>query len=320
MVHPLLGRLRLAVAAPRLCLHAVLGTAIIAFLFPFSSRQRRNALVRWWSHRLLTIAGVRLKVLGLRGALLGSGPEATRIIDAAMRPGGIGAMLVLNHISWADIFAVHALRPARFVAKSEMRSWPVVGYLTAKTGTIFIERGRRRAVRDANQRIARLLGEGELTAMFPEGTTGDGDRLLPFHANLIQPAIEARAPIIVAGLRYLDAAGRPSTLSSYAGDLTLVQSVARTVLHGPFTVELHLIDAIDGAATTRHAAARRARAAIAASLGFDDAAEEALEEISTVIIAPDDRSRDGRREDFSQDAVLLGMGPETVLDPRDELL
>ena len=58
MVRPLLGRLRLAVAAPRLCLHAVLGTAIIAFVFPFSSRERRNALVRWWSHRLLTIAGV----------------------------------------------------------------------------------------------------------------------------------------------------------------------------------------------------------------------------------------------------------------------
>ena len=112
-------------------------------------------------------------------------------------------------------------------------------------------------------------------------------------------------------------------MSSYAGDLNLVQSVIRTIRCGPITAELHLIDAIDGATTTRHEVAHRARIAIAAALGFDDEAEEALEEMTSVMIAPASDGDPRRRafdRDLSGDVALADRGPETVLDPRDELL
>ena len=302
--------LRLAIALPRVGLHIGVGVLIISFGFPWMSHHTRHRLIRWWSHRVLAICGMRVLVIG---------PKDERVFDAsttdtmsphviadAMRPDGIGAMLVMNHISWIDIYVVHSLRAARFIAKAEIAKWPVIGYLTDRTGTIFIERGKRHAVREVNHRVAQLLRDGDLVAMCPEGTTSDGDRLLPFHANLIEPAIEARAPIVIAGIRYVDAKGHRSAAPAYVGEINLLQSIVRIVLAAPITAEVHLIAAIDGATTTRHVVSQRARVLIAEALGFDDESEEAAEGISTVIVVPD--------------GAGAGQEPETVLDARDELL
>ena len=302
--------LRVAIALPCVGLHIAVGFTIIALAFPFMSHATRSRLIRWWSRYVLAICGVRVRVIGP-----GPGIEsaAASSVANAMRPGGIGAMLVMNHISWIDIYVVHSVRPARFVAKAEIAAWPIIGFLTHRTGTIFIERGKRHAVRDANRRAAELLRAGELIAMCPEGTTGDGDRLLPFHANLIQPAIDARVPIVIAGLRYVDAHGWRTTAASYVGDINLFQSIVRIVRAGSITAELHLIAAIDGATTTRHQVAARARALMADALGFDDESEEAAEGISTVIVVSDDGG--SRRA-----AAIERMGPTTEFDQRDELL
>lgn len=317
--------LRLAIALPRVGLHIALALVIVTLGFPLASHATRQRLIGWWSRRVLAICGMRVRVIGPGDddaleqapddALDHSSPRAmsSQTIIDAMRPGGIGAMLVMNHISWIDIYVVHSVRPARFIAKAEIAKWPVVGYLTERTGTIFIERGRRHAVRDANRRVTELLGAGDLIAMCPEGTTGEGDRLLPFHANLIQPAIDARVPIVVAGLRYLDAHGRRTTAASYVGDLTLFQSMVRIIRARPITAEVHLIAAIDGAAATRHEVGQRARVLIAEALGFDDESEEAAEGISTVIVVPDAPLTE-------RGETNAGRPPETQLDARDELL
>jgi 1-acyl-sn-glycerol-3-phosphate acyltransferase len=286
-------------------LHILLALLIVALLFPFWSVARRQRLIRWWSRHVLGIFGIRVRVTGpMRDG---------EIIDRVLRPGGIGAMLVMNHISWLDVYVVHTLRPARFVAKAEISRWPLLGYLTDRTGAIFIERGKRHAVREVNHRAAAMMRDGDLMGMFPEGTTSDGFRLLPFHANLIQPAIDAGAPIVVAGLRYREVDGRATTATSYVGDTTLLQSILRIARHGPLVAELHLIEAIDGSHTTRHDVARTARVLIAEALGFDDEAHETAESLSTVIVAPDDGA-------VSPDGALAGRRPGTALDPRDELL
>ena len=261
-------------------LHIAVGIVIIAFGFPLMSHARQQRLIRWWSRRVLAIFRVRVRVIGPR-------PGSAPAVADALRPGGIGAMLVMNHVSWADIYVVHSVRPARFIAKAEIARWPVIGYLTDRTGTIFIERGRRHAVREANHRATGLMRDGELVALFPEGTTSEGDRLLPFHVNLIQSATDARVPVVVAALRYVDANRTPTTAASYAGDTSLLQSIVRLVRMGPVTAELHLLDAIDGATVTRHEVGRRARALIAQALGFDDESEGAAEAVSTVIVVPD---------------------------------
>lgn len=299
------SRVRLAFTVVRIVTHILLAAFLVATAFPFLPAERHRRLVRWWSRGVLRIFRIDLRVIDHA-----TDPRVRR----AMRPGGIGAMLVMNHISWLDIYIVHATRAARFVAKSEISRWPLLGFLTDRTGAIFIERGRRHAVREVNHRVADLLRSGDLIGMFPEGTTSEGDRLLPFHANLIQPAIDAGAPIVVAGLRYREVGGGPTTATSYVGDTTLLESIVRIARHGPLVAELHLIEAIDGRTTTRHAVARRARARIAATLGLEDEAHEVFEALSTVVVTPDD-------EDVMRpDAALAGIRPGTPLDPRDELL
>ena len=299
--------LRCGFTLARVTLHLLLALAIVGLLFPFWSGPRRRVLIRWWSHRVLNIFGIRLVVIPPA-----AGAAAARI-DRILRPEGDGAMFVMNHVSWLDVYVVHAVRPARFIAKSEIGGWPLVGYLTTATGAIYIERGRRHAVREVNHKAAAMLRDGDLLGMFPEGTTSDGFRLLPFHANLIQPAIDAGAPIVVAGLRYRERDGRPTTATSYIGDTSLLESIVHIARHGPLVAELHLIDAIDGRGVTRHAAARTARALIAETLDFDDEAEETAEGLSSVMIVPDDVA-------VSLVAAPAGKRPGTAPDPRDELL
>ena len=318
-----MNALRLSWILGRGALHVALGFVAVALVFRFVTVARQAAIVRWWSARLLRICRVHLRIVP--PALEGTAHRDLAI--AALAPGGIGAMLVLNHVSWLDIFVVHAQRHAHFIAKAEIARWPVAGTMTSRTGAVFIERGRRHAVREANHRVATMLGEGELVAMFPEGTTSDGDRLLPFHSNLIQPAIRARAPVVVAGIRYRDRHGESTPATLYTGDIGLLQSLMRIVRLGPVFAEFRLIDAIETKGATRHAVAQQARALIADALAFDDDFE-ALEGLSTVIAASDGGARPVGLDDVvvaPGEAVSPADGrrdrtPGIVLDPRDELL
>ncbi len=293
--------LRLIWILSRGALHVALGLFIVAIVFRFVTVAREATFVRWWSRRLLKICRVHLRVVPPAT----DGPVHRDLAIAALRPGGIGAMLVLNHVSWLDIFIVHAQRPAHFIAKAEIARWPVAGYMTAQSGAVFIERGKRHAVRDANHRVTTLLADGELVGMFPEGTTSDGNRLLPFHSNLIQPAIRAQAPVVVAGVRYRDRHGDPTPATLYTGDIGLFDSLLRIVRYGPVFAEFQLIDAIETIGATRHAVAQQARTLIAGALAFDDELD-AVDALSTVVVNPGVAPRD--------------TAPEIVLDPRDELL
>ena len=308
------ANLRVVATMSRVTLHVVVGLLLVGVVFRVRGPADRRAMVRWWSRRLLRICRLRVRVM--RSPPAADGPAGRAWIDAAiesaLRPDGGGAMLVSNHVSWLDIFVIHALRPARFVAKAEIARWPLLGFLVSRTGAIFVERGKRHAVRDVNQRAAESLREGDLVGMFPEGTVGNNERLLPFHANLVQPAIDAGVPIVVAGVRYRDPNGAPTRAIDYTGDVTLLQSLGRIARHGPLVADLHLITAIDGTATTRHDAVRAARAAIADALRFDDEAQEAAEGLSTVIVVPDDP--------LTRANVMASIQPGTLLDPRDELL
>ncbi|TMU00150.1 1-acyl-sn-glycerol-3-phosphate acyltransferase, partial [Halomonas sp. ATBC28] len=127
-----------------------------------------------------------------------------------------------------DISVMHAARHCRFISKSDVERWPVIGRLATAVGTLYIERSTRR---DA-MRIVRLMQEAlarrEVLGVFPEGTTADGTELLPFHANLLQAAVLADAPVQPVGLRFVDrATGRPSADALYVGDDTLLASLWR---------------------------------------------------------------------------------------------
>ncbi len=191
--------------------HVLLGWFTIYFRFPQLNPQQREARVQVWALQLLHIWDIELEV---RGKPVLQGP----------------ALLVCNHISWLDIVVIHATGHCRFVSKSELREWPLIGTLATCAGTLYIERENRKDAVRMVKEMARALKEGDVLAVFPEGTTGDGVDMLPFHANLIQSAIDADAPIQPLALQYVDAASNEISMAArFVGDDTLVGSIWRTL-------------------------------------------------------------------------------------------
>ncbi len=230
------------------------GLLTVTLLFPLTRERFRHAAVRRWSRMLLWCCGMRLREL--------PAPQARRLSELPR-----GRMVLANHVSWVDIFAIDALCPASFVAKAEIAHWPMVGTLVARAGTLFIERGKRRAVHRLILHISRRLQAGGRVAVFPEGTVGDGRCLLPFHANLVQAAVDARTDVVPVGLRYLDRRGARSQVVDYDGDVTFVKSLWRILGARGLCCEVHPLAPISaGAGLSRHEVAQQARAAIAARL------------------------------------------------------
>jgi 1-acyl-sn-glycerol-3-phosphate acyltransferase len=215
--------------------HAIHGWFMIVALFPRWSQQRREATVQAWSRRMLAIMGVPLQVHG-----------------TATVPGPL--LLVVNHISWLDILVLHAARYGRFVSKADVRHWPLIGTLASGGGTLYIEREKRRDAMRVVHHIAASLQAGQVVVVFPEGTTGDGGTLLPFHGNLIQAAITARVPVQPVGLRFVDlASGADSQGPLYLDDDSLVGSFWRTLAGPPFVARVRF-----GVPQTAHGRDRRA--------------------------------------------------------------
>jgi 1-acyl-sn-glycerol-3-phosphate acyltransferase len=198
--------------------HLLRGYWIIRTQFSRISQSEREAHVQRWSGQLLTLLGVELRVIG---SPISSG------------------LLVANHLSWLDNLAIHAAHFCRFVAKSDIKSWPVIGYLTDQSGMLFVERTSRRDSHRVVQAVAQRLLAGDCVAVFPEGTTGNGLELLPFHANMIQSAIDADAPVQTVTIRFLDPEGCVSRAPLYEGDDTLLSSVWRVLGSGGITAVLH---------------------------------------------------------------------------------
>lgn len=182
---------------------------------------RRRAFTIRWSGRLLALLGVRLAVQG------------------QARPGG--KLIVANHVSWLDIVAINATEPSRFVSKAEVGQWPVLGRLVTAAGTLYLVRERRRDAMRVLGLMAKALREGDTVAVFPEGTTGTGHGVLPFHPNLFQAAIDADVIVQPVALRFSDATHAISPATAYVGDTTLLQSLWWVVTARGLTVHVHVL-------------------------------------------------------------------------------
>lgn len=246
------GRLRRVARLTRLALHVLRGLAIAGLVFPRISESQRRYHIRRWSRQLLATLNVRLHVRRARARA----PRARGPI-----------MIIANHISWIDPFVIHAVMPARFVAKAEIARWPLVGWLTARAGTVFIHRARRRDTARINEHVTEVLREGAVIGVFPEGTTTDGSRVLHFHSSLLQPAVAAAAPIQPIALRYLRADGSRCAEVAYEDGRTLWDCVRRMAAQPEIHVELTLLEPL-GEAGHRRALAQVARNAIVHALAM----------------------------------------------------
>ncbi|GGC08459.1 1-acyl-sn-glycerol-3-phosphate acyltransferase [Oxalicibacterium flavum] len=233
----------------RVLLHLLQGLATSAFVFPFANPARREVLVRNWSAALLRILRVQLDA---------------RFVDGA--PSQRNALVVANHVSWLDIFVVNAVQPCHFVAKADIRNWPVLGWLCEKAGTIFIARGRQREVRRVQEGLVVGILRGQRIAFFPEGTTSAQGELLPFHSNLFEAAITAGVPVKPYALRYLDAQGALHPAANFVGETTFVDSLMMILKARGMRAQLIELPLIDGTGLQRRELAQHARLAIADAL------------------------------------------------------
>ena len=231
--------------------HGASAGLILRFVYPRSSSATHRRLMRWWSGKLLRILNV---VPEVRGHSPVDSPAAF--------------MIAANHVSWLDIFVVSSVRPARFIAKSEIRDWPLVGWIVEKAGTLFVRRGGRRDLARITERAQAALAEGDCVGLFPEGTTTEGDRLLKFHSSLFEPATANGARILPAAIRYEHEDGSLCRAASFAGEVSFMQSLGLIVRQRRIVARLTYGEPIDPAGIGRREVARIAEERVATLLGL----------------------------------------------------
>ncbi len=237
---------RLATAVTRTCWDARRHAATVG-----TPAWRR--IVEGSAGRMLDAVGVELRIRGARPLVAGP------------------VLFVANHVSWIDVQALGAVTGARFVAKSEVRGWPVVGTMADRLGTVFHRRGHRRDAMRVKNLLAKLVVTGERVVLFPEGTTTDGSRVAPFHAALMQAAIDAAIPVQPVAIRHCEADGTPSGAAAFVDDMSFLDSLGRVLARPRIVTELVFGPPIWAADKTRRELAARCRAFVAAELGDETA-------------------------------------------------
>jgi len=232
-------------------LHLAAGVVLVAlWLRPLArldsrrGRHQRQRLTRWWMRRLLAILRVRLEMTGVPA------PEPV--------------LVVANHISWLDIPCLLACLDARFVAKSEVGRWPVIGFLAGGAGTLFLDRGAGAAA--LAERMRSSLAAGERLVLFPEGTSTDGRTVRPFHARLYQAAIGAGAPVQTVAIRYPRHGGL-HPLVPFIEDDDFMSHLWRLLGENGIVAQLHFGPLLASSGASRRALADRSRRELAAALG-----------------------------------------------------
>jgi len=233
----------------RLIIHVIWGV-LQAIIYPYLSRDKQLQMMQNWAAGILKILKIQLHY---------SGEKPTENIKQAM--------LVANHVSWLDICVMITVCPTQFVAKSEIRDWPVIGFLCRRVGTLFIKRAKRSDTLRINQEISQVLSRGERVCIFPEGRTSDGTQIRHFHASLLQAAIDVKAMLYPVAIRYLDSNGQVSKDAAYT-DITLVGSLHNILKQPYLEAAVVFSDAIPSNDKNRRELARLAEEAVSNNLAL----------------------------------------------------
>ncbi|WP_449427019.1 lysophospholipid acyltransferase family protein [Rhodanobacter umsongensis] len=249
----LLRPLRYLWRVPLLLLHIVLGILLCAFVMSWNRhRVMRNGrepfahrMIRWWSTALL-------RIFGLRSVRFGQ-PLADPVL------------FVANHTSWIDIEMLHSQRAACFVAKAEIASWPLVGWLAASGGTIFHRRGSNHSLSTVMQVMVERLRDGRSVAVFPEGGSGYNGVLKVFHARIFQAALDAGVPVQPVALRFARA-GRRVIDAGFREDESFMGNIVRLLGEAPMDAEVHFLAPVPASPDARRRMAEQSRERIDAAL------------------------------------------------------
>jgi len=235
----------------RLTWHLLQGVILVLTLFPWLSDKAQLRMEWRWHSNLLRILNIKLRVHGVAPTLSVH-----------------NMFLVSNHISWLDVYLLNSVRPVSFVSKAEVRSWPVIGWLAKKTGTIFIDRTKRHDTARVNREISAILNCGGCVAIFPEGTTTDGSSLRTFHSSLLQPAVHSNCAVWPVAIRYIHLDGSLNITPAYIDEMNFVDSLLLILRQPAIYAEITFKQPIQVLGKTRRELAQEAELVIAKTLNL----------------------------------------------------
>ena len=208
----------------QILLHVISGVCTLLFIFPFVSQTQKDRHIQQWSKQLLKIFHIQSRVVG-----------ANKLVSTPY-------LLASNHISWLDIHVINAFKPVRFVAKSEVRAWPVFGWMAVQLGTVFIRRDSARHARQVVDQMAAVL-TAESVCIFPEGTSTAGESVLPFKPNLFESAILAKVPVTPVAIAYRSrSTGLRSDAPAFIGEMGLLESMSNVISNRDIEAHLSLLE------------------------------------------------------------------------------
>ena len=181
----------------------------LCLLILISPKSQQEKIIQFWCKKLLSIFEIKVAIKGEEAFLFNQKKY----------------LLVSNHISWLDIIVIQSIKPSIFVAKSDVASWPLFGWVAHMTGTIFIKRDKVSDIKKALKKIKRRLVKRSV-CIFPEGTSTNGRYVLPFKSNLFQSSIDSNRAILPICLLYKDDSAYTDKVA-FVGDMSLVDSIMK---------------------------------------------------------------------------------------------
>ncbi len=200
----------------------ILGFLTQILIFFWIKPYLKRSIIALWSRLVLAAFGIKLVTNSFKISTYKSADFTKNQT----------ALYVSNHISWLDILVIQSVAPVVFVAKSEIKSWPILGWLVTMADTCFINRSRRSALLKVHSTLTTYLQAGQSICIFPEGTTSNGQQILPFHASLFQAAIDAGVVVQPIYLNYSHSA------AAYIDNISLLASVCSVLLAPKLQVTL----------------------------------------------------------------------------------
>jgi 1-acyl-sn-glycerol-3-phosphate acyltransferase len=228
----------------RAALHILAAVVRVSVIFPWCGPAARRRQIATWSRRALDIFHLAVVTNPLPSTDSGS------------------RLFVANHVSWLDVFAVWSLTDTKFVAKTEVGYWPVIGHLARRLGVIFIDRSKRKDAMKTCQKVATTLAQGRSVCIFPEGTSTEGHELHLFHPALFQPAVEVGVPVQPIAIRYFRRDGTHAAEAAFTGTMSLLQSMWRLAGAEPIVVEISHLPLIEASGSDRRVLAQLAHDAV----------------------------------------------------------
>jgi 1-acyl-sn-glycerol-3-phosphate acyltransferase len=204
-------------------IHVLRGVFTLLLVFPTAKTPKKNFHIQRWSQQLLRIFGIELRVCNQHSLPAGT------------------YLLASNHVSWMDIHAINAYKPIRFVAKSEVRAWPIFGWMALQLRTVFIKRDSQRHAHAVVGEMSQEL-QSDSICIFPEGTSTNGESVHPFKPNLFESAITANVPVLSLAIRYISKeTGRKTDTAAFVGEMGLLESMSKILKNRNLIVELSFL-------------------------------------------------------------------------------